>query len=171
MTKTSIIRTGYWVHQNLEDPNFDFLEYAYSGVHDLMEYLHGSCTLFALALHALTGIPMYALVDVDEMEEVGCYDPASPHFPLIHNFCASGDIESEDDPAVFMDCRGAIANERAFLEEFRDFFTGYLLIQYTPEQIETVKKNIWNGYGSSNADQYYEEALGYIKGHIKDFTI
>lgn len=40
MTKTSIIRTGYWVHQNLEDPNFDFLEYAYSGVHDLMEYLH-----------------------------------------------------------------------------------------------------------------------------------
>jgi hypothetical protein len=52
---------------------------AYAGGHD--PYLHGECHLLALALHELTGAPLYAVMET-EGERAGC---------LVHAFVAAGD--------------------------------------------------------------------------------
>ena len=160
------IRTGFWINQDLRDPDFECLDEIRTGQNSLMDYLHGWCTFFALALYDLAGFPMYCLADEDEWEERDCPVPAGKNFPLIHDFCVLGGI---DDSALFVDCRGIIGSEQAFLEEFRDFFTDYQLIRYTPEQVQNLKDFLWSPASGCDADQYYLEACNYIKHHLQEY--
>ena len=94
------ICTGFWVNQDLRDPCFDFLEHVCTGRNSLMEYLHGECTFFALALNDLAGYPMYCLADEDELAERDYPDPSEKIFPLIHDFCHRGHRKREQPSAV-----------------------------------------------------------------------
>lgn len=163
------LRTGFWTNQNLQDPDFDFLEDVCTGRNTLMDYLHGECTFFALALHDLAGFPVYCIADEDELADRGYPDPAGGKFPLIHDFCVIGDIDRESDSALFLDCRGIIGREQAFLEEFRDFFDGYRIIQYTKEQLDELRTSLWSPASKNHADRYYLEACSYIKHHSQDY--
>lgn len=163
------ICTGFWANQDLRDPCFDFLEHVCTGRNSMMEYLHGECTFFALALNDLTGYPMYCLADEDELAERDYPDPSEKIFPLIHDFCVIGDIGSESNPALFVDCRGIISSEHAFLDEFRDFFTGYRLIRYAPNQIKRLRDFFWSPASKNHASRYYQEACNYIKGHSQSY--
>lgn len=164
--------TGFWPGQDFQDPDFDMLDKVSTGQHVLMEFLHGWCTLFAMALGEVTGLPIYCLADQEELYDTGCFDPANDDFPLVHAFCVAGDLEDEENPPFFVDCRGMINSKQAFLEEFRDFFTEYRLFRYTAEQLQAVKRDIWSRFlGHEAATQYYTEALNYIKEHIQDYTV
>lgn len=158
--------TGFWTGQDFLEPNFEALEAVRVGQYCLMDYLHGWCFAFALALHDVFGFPICLLADTDELGSMENPNPDSPVFPLIHGFCA----KPSPSGVSFLDCRGSIDNEQTFLEEFRDFFTDYIIIKCKPDQIQTIRKRQWYGPESKTARKHYLYALNYVKTHIQDFT-
>lgn len=123
-TKTSKtpIRTGYWANVDLTNPDFDQLCNVVlfpdsSGQNEIVlyDYLHGVCSVAALALHDIFGYQILSLYDVNEAKEYGIKSKYAPGFPIIHDFC----YDQKHD--VFIDVRGVISQFDVFVSEFDDF--------------------------------------------------
>lgn len=114
------IRTGYWTRVDLDEPDFTFLQdIALASepavpIH-LGDYLHGVCSVAALALHGIFGYQILSLYDVNETKEYGIKSKYAPGFPIIHDFC----YDPKHD--VFIDVRGVISQFDVFISEFDDF--------------------------------------------------
>lgn len=163
------VMTGFWNEARLSELDFDEIEEIRAGTTCLMDYLHGICTIFALALHDLYGYPVYCLADPYEVEEYGNPALAEDYFPIIHDFCMIGDPFEEG--TVYLDCRGAVNHLQLFLEEFRDFFDSFQLLPYSDENLDTVRDRYWKEIGTAVADAHYNNARGYILAHEDQFKL
>lgn len=106
--ETKVIRTGYWANIDLDEPDFAFLQdialvsEPAVPIH-LGDYLHGVCSVAALALHDIFGYQILSLYDVNEAKEYGIKSKYAPGFPIIHDFCYDPNHD------VFIDVRGVIS--------------------------------------------------------------
>lgn len=157
------IRTAHWIGQDMSDPDFEDLDDAYAGRYRLSEYLHGWCAMFAMALRDVTGMPMFGVADSDELDSRGWPDPGEKGFPLVHAFCM------HEPTMALVDCRGAVSDEKAFLEEFRDFLDAYVVFRYDDAQVEAIRRRLWYGPEKGAARRRYLEAVRYVRNHLDDY--
>ena len=156
-TKTSKtpIRTGFWANVDLDEPDFTFLQdiALVSGpampIH-LDDYLHGVCSVAALALHDIFGYQILSLYDVNEAKEYGIKSKYAPGFPIIHDFCY--------DPKhnAFIDVRGVISQFDVFISEFDDFIEDTQNVRDLITKIGSAKK-----YRAVNEDAMGKETFAY----------
>ena len=94
------------------DPDEVMLSTYVDREHDVDAYcfLHGMCTIFAVALHREFGYSIYMLRDADD-------EPVLDS--LIHIYCIAGDSKGMRH---YVDARGVTASKDAFLDSFEDFF-------------------------------------------------
>ena len=94
------------------DPDEVMLSTYVDREHDVDAYcfLHGMCTIFAVALHREFGYPIYMLRDADDEPVLAS---------LIHIYCIAGDSKGMRH---YVDARGVTASKDAFLDSFEDFF-------------------------------------------------
>lgn len=81
--------------------------------YDMNVYLHGFCTIFALALHEAYGYPVTLICD-DDMNPGD--DPLTY---LTHAYCT---WTTPDGNAIYIDVRGMTADRHGFMSEFKGFF-------------------------------------------------
>lgn len=131
--------TGAWAISPI-DPmeHLGTLSFRFPGMpqYDMGIYLHGFCTLFALALHDMYEYPISMICD-DEM--VPGKDPMSH---LVHCYCA---CNLPDGRPVYIDARGMTMNRKKFNSEFEDFFEGEPVIvsDISPEKLKAdIEKHI-----------------------------
>lgn len=119
-----IFKTGYWSNVDLKEPDFLFLQdivlasaplFGSVGTICLGDYLHGVCSVAALALHNIFGYQILSLYDVNEAKEYGIKSKYGSDFPIIHDFC----YDPKHD--VYIDVRGVISRFDIFISEFDDF--------------------------------------------------
>lgn len=113
-------------------------------------FLHGSCTVFALALHEWYGYKVYRLYNADDVKDCGnpCIDDID--FPIVHDLCIKGSKN-----LVYIDVRGITTDFDAVKYPFEDFIGTYKLTQLTEKQVEKVRENCIRALGK----QVYSDLL------------
>lgn len=153
----SIQPTGPWA-ENPDDTCLVLDRYAFSAPSDdfMMEmnvYLHGMCTVFAIALHDIYGYPVSVMLD----DEEGSKDAPDQH--LIHAYCTA----NRDGAPVFIDVRGTTGDAKTFKDEFSDFFdTEPVVVDGFP--VERLKEWVRNDIGETSGE-YLAIAKDFIRTH------
>ena len=112
--------TGFWNYENIEDVLCStFL----SPTTSAMDFLHGHCAVLSIALHEAFGYKIFFVADRYYCEEFEDFSLNN----LIHVFCIKD--------GEFIDIRGKTEDEDLFMEEFDDFFTEYLILPTTAEEV------------------------------------
>lgn len=110
------------------DPDEVMLSTYVDREHDVDAYcfLHGMCTIFAIALNQEFGYPILMLYDSDEKPVLDS---------LIHIFC-----EKTDSAGIrhFVDARGVTGSEEAFLDSFEGWFDRPAYKQVEPKDVECL---------------------------------
>ena len=147
------MKYGFWEQTNDEEIMDGLLEsqMVSEGVF-LMDYLHGFCSMFALALHKKFGYPIFRCVSINELDECGfenysvrelekiSYD----NLPLIHDFCV---VDNR-----YIDVRGITDDGKLFFSSFEDFFIN-------EDDLICLELKDGQFYASDN-EQYWKNAFG-----------
>lgn len=174
-TKTSKtpIRTGYWANVDLDEPDFTFLQGIMltseltMPIH-LDDYLHGVCSVAALALHDIFGYQILSLYDVSEARGSGIESKYSGSFPIIHDFC----FDPKHD--IYIDVRGICSDFDEFISEFDDFIEDPQNARDWTTKIGSAKK-----YRAANEDAmgketfnyYYTAVAAWVKSHKEMYMV
>lgn len=162
-----VIKTGFWTGVDLDAPDFAHLNDIVldSGPDDsifLGDYLHGVCSVAAIALHDIFGYQVLSLYDENEAKKYGIKSKYSPIFPIIHDFCY--------DPKhrVYIDVRGAISQFDVFVSEFDDFIDDpkcarnwVTKIGFPSRYFSSCQKCL----GEDTLMYYYTTIVSWIKAH------
>ena len=110
------------------DPDEVMLSTYVDREHDVDTYcfLHGMCSIFAVALHREFGYPIYVLRDCEDdiLED-----------DLIHAFCF---VNGSNGKRHYVDARGVTGNTNAFLDSFGDFFNVPCYQEVSEEWVEKL---------------------------------
>lgn len=163
------VKTGFWKNTPLCSPEFQLdeieLESADPVVMDginLDWFLHGNCSIAALALHEKYGYEIMCLYDKDEADESGV-GPYDVRFPLVHDFC----YDPERD--LYIDVRGIVSDKEAFCGEFEDFFTTPCFVKI--EDANRLKETIIQMIPEKEYQVLYKAVLHWIEGHENMYKI
>lgn len=167
--KWTRFRTGLWRTCPTDDKIVERLEQITLNPQDgLLRFdanffLHGSCGVFALALHDIFGYRLGWLLD-DEYNSKDSDDlyASDPYMHIVHIFCVA---ETPEYGALFVDVRGMVDNAEMFFREFEDFFEPPVRKPpYSPTE-EDLRN--WMGLeaGSKTLEQFYRWAREMILRH------
>lgn len=125
-----------------------------------VDFLHGHCDVFALALHDLYGYPIGMKIDDDACAE----DPSDADAAMgymTHVYCIT---TFPDGTEAFCDIRGMTPDAAWFFEPFEDFLTlpGMPCAQPSPEQL---RANAIHFMGQTPFDTVYGLAMKAIQGN------
>lgn len=171
--ETKVIRTGYWANIDLGEPDFTFLQdialvsEPTVPIH-LGDYLHGVCSVAALALHDIFGYQILSLYDVNEAKEYGIKSKYAPGFPIIHDFC----YDPKHD--VFIDVRGVISQFDVFVSEFDEFIEDSPNARDWITKIGSAKKYraaTEEYMGKETFNCYYTAVAAWIKSHKEMYMV
>ena len=176
-TKTSKtpIRTGYWANVDLTNPDFDQLCNVVlfpdsSGQNEIVlyDYLHGVCSVAALALHDIFGYQILSLYDVNEARDSGIKSKYSGSFPIIHDFCF--------DPKhnAYIDVRGICSDFDVFISEFDEFIEDSPNARDWITKIGSAKKYraaTEKSMGKETFNYYYTAVAAWIKSHKEMYMV
>lgn len=143
------MQKGYYDAFGLSDELNSLLS-PYNENDSAMLFLHGYCSIFALALHDTYGYQTGWLLD-GECEDTDCpWD-----YSLLHIFC----VKEEAGETVFIDVRGCQSDEDTFEIGFDGFVPEYHL-RVDPEHIRKVMEE---ALPKERYEQLYNTARYFIE--------
>lgn len=140
------MKTGFWTRP---DVNVALETTRLPSGDDATIFLHGVCGAFALALHERFGFDVAFVID--EYAEEHTLDE------LVHVYCL--------DDGDFVDVRGRVDDEDAFLEDFEDFLAEPV---HVGVDAKTLEETLTRWMGRDALERYKTLATGFIREH-EDF--
>lgn len=153
---TRKVRTGLWLVPSTDFSELEGMPIGMPGNprETAMSFLHGTCSVFALALHERFG---YAIEWTLEEEYDQADDPGSPWDYLVHAYCIDGDEN-------LIDVRGLTCDAPGFFEEFEDFVT-YPATWHSPPDAREIESECIRTMGRDTFDAYLKAAFALIDAH------